>query len=275
MSKFMKGKKAPLLALFFMVLSPACLAATLGDSSLDSIVKIYRDSTEVWEPIIHDLTMGLFWGLVTISFVWSSCQLLLKGGGLVDVIADLEGDQGEARHVPEDVHLGGLQDTADLGRARALGVKGLGRVAGGDDVRSMGDDDLELLGGDILDLVDQDVAILFGRVEEVVDRADFDVVGAGFGQTHGREVLQGVGVREVAYLGPAVLLEQQDGRMGQDDGLARAGIAFDPMPTRHLGRGLADDEALSRGEVFEGYEPVHGCLWTKEPFAGKHIGCIE
>lgn len=89
MSKFMKGKKAPLLALFFMVLSPACLAATLGDSSLDSIVKIYRDSTEVWEPIIHDLTMGLFWGLVTISFVWSSCQLLLKGGGLVDVIADL------------------------------------------------------------------------------------------------------------------------------------------------------------------------------------------
>jgi hypothetical protein len=32
------------------------------------------------------------------------------------------------------------------------------------------------------------------------------------------------------------------------------------MPTGHLGRRLADDGALSRGEVFEGYEPVHKIL---------------
>jgi type IV secretion system protein TrbL len=58
-------------------------------SPLDQITIAFRDSTKEWEPIIQSLTMGLFWGLVTISFVWSSCQLLLKGGGLVDVIADL------------------------------------------------------------------------------------------------------------------------------------------------------------------------------------------
>lgn len=56
---------------------------------LDQITIAFRDSTKEWEPIIQRLTMGLFWGLVTISFVWSSCQLILKGAGLVDVIADL------------------------------------------------------------------------------------------------------------------------------------------------------------------------------------------
>lgn len=58
-------------------------------SPLDQITIAFRDSAKEWEPIIQNLTMGLFWGLVTISFVWSSCQLLLKGGGLVDVVADL------------------------------------------------------------------------------------------------------------------------------------------------------------------------------------------
>jgi type IV secretion system protein TrbL len=58
-------------------------------SPLDQITIAFRDSTQEWEPIIQSLTMGLFWGLVTISFAWSSCQLLLKGAGLVDVIADL------------------------------------------------------------------------------------------------------------------------------------------------------------------------------------------
>ena len=178
-------------------------------------------------------------------------------GAGVDVIADLEGHEREARHVPEDMDLRRLQDAADLGRGGALGVKGLRWVAGGDDVRGAGDDDLELLRGDVLDFVYQDVAILLGRVEEVVDRADFDFVGARFGQTHGRQVLQGVGVREVAYPGPAVLLEQQDGGMRQDDGLARAGISFDPMPTRRLRRRLADDVTLSRGKVFEWDEPIH------------------
>ncbi len=48
--------------------------------------------------------------------------------------------------------------------------------------------------------------------------------------------------------------------MGQDDGLSRAGIAFDPMPSCNLSSGLADDKALSRAEVFEGYEPVHKIL---------------
>ena len=48
--------------------------------------------------------------------------------------------------------------------------------------------------------------------------------------------------------------------MSQDDGLARASIAFDPMPTCNLDSGLADDGSLGRGEVFEGYEPVHKIL---------------
>lgn len=87
---FIKEKTALLIALFFILLPQICFAADAAASnSLDHMIGIYRDSTQVWEPIIHDLTMGLFWGLVTISFVWSSCQLLLKGGGLVDVVADL------------------------------------------------------------------------------------------------------------------------------------------------------------------------------------------
>lgn len=90
MMDFIKEKTALLIALFFILLPQICFAADApASNSLDYMIGIYRDSTQVWEPIIHDLTMGLFWGLVTISFAWSSCQLLLKGGGLVDVVADL------------------------------------------------------------------------------------------------------------------------------------------------------------------------------------------
>lgn len=80
-----------LLFLFFVVLFPSVsfAADVPQDNNLDHIIQIYRDATQVWEPVIHDLTMGLFWGLVTISFTWSSMQIALKGGGLVDVIADL------------------------------------------------------------------------------------------------------------------------------------------------------------------------------------------
>lgn len=79
--------------LFFCVVallpSISFAAEVPQDNSLDHIIQVYRDATQVWEPVIHDLTMGLFWGLVTISFTWSSMQIALKGGGLVDVIADL------------------------------------------------------------------------------------------------------------------------------------------------------------------------------------------
>jgi hypothetical protein len=46
------------------------------------------------------------------------------------------------------------------------------------------------------------------------------------------------------------------------------------MPTGRLGRRLADDITLGGGEVFEGYEPVHGLLWNTKVFPGKHIECI-
>lgn len=156
--------------------------------------------------------------------------------------------------------MGGFKRAADLGWGRAVGVKGLGRVAGRDDVWGTGDDYLELSRGDILDFVHQDVAVLRGRVEEVVDRPDFHGVSAGFCQTHGGEIFEGVSVGQIAYLRPAVLLEQKDSRVRQDDGLSRSGVTFDPVPSGDPGSGLADDGSLGRGEVFEGYEPVHKIL---------------
>lgn len=59
------------------------------DNTLDDIIQIYQAATQTWEPIIHNLTLGLFWGLVSISFTWSSMRIALTGGGLVDVLADL------------------------------------------------------------------------------------------------------------------------------------------------------------------------------------------
>ena len=159
--------------------------------------------------------------------------------------------------------LGGFEGAADLGGGRAVGVKGLRRVAGRDDVWGAGDDYLELSGGDILDFIHQDVAVLLGRVEEVVDRPDFHGVSACFCQTHGGEIFEGVSVGQIAHLRPAVLLEQKYGRVRQDDGLSRAGVTFDPVPSGDPGSGLADDGSLGRGEVFEGYEPVHKILLNR------------
>lgn len=80
--------KAILISLFFILLPKFCYAA--GDSgSLDQIIDIYKDATQQWEPVILGLTKGLFWLLVTISFTWSSIQLLLRDAGLVDLIADV------------------------------------------------------------------------------------------------------------------------------------------------------------------------------------------
>lgn len=60
------------------------------NNSLDTIVNAFKDQTITWEPIIHNLTLGLFWGLATISFTWCFIQLALKEGtGLVDVLAEL------------------------------------------------------------------------------------------------------------------------------------------------------------------------------------------
>ncbi|WP_235424044.1 P-type conjugative transfer protein TrbL [Citrobacter koseri] len=57
--------------------------------SIDQIIKAYQTATQTWEPVIHKLTLGLFWGLVIISFTWSSIKIALKDGGIVDVLADL------------------------------------------------------------------------------------------------------------------------------------------------------------------------------------------
>ncbi len=76
--------------LTFLVFPSLSFAAPIPENNnLDDIIKVYSAATTTWEPVIHNLTLGLFWGLVTISFTWSSIQIALKGGGLVDVIADL------------------------------------------------------------------------------------------------------------------------------------------------------------------------------------------
>lgn len=67
-----------------------------------------------------------------------------------------------------------------------------------------------------------------------------------------------MGEREVADPGSRVPLLQLDGRVRQDDGLAGAGIALDPVPPGRLGGAFADHLTLSGAEVFEGDEPVHG-----------------
>lgn len=79
-----------ILTLLFCLFPLTSFAETIPDNNaLDLVIKAYENSTKIWEPVIHDLTLGLFWGLVTISFTWSSIQIALKDGGLVDVIADL------------------------------------------------------------------------------------------------------------------------------------------------------------------------------------------
>ncbi|MDG2996830.1 P-type conjugative transfer protein TrbL [Vibrio parahaemolyticus] len=60
------------------------------DNTLDTIIAAFKAQTITWEPIIYDLTLSLFWGLVVISFTWTFIQMVIKDGvGLVDVIAEL------------------------------------------------------------------------------------------------------------------------------------------------------------------------------------------
>ncbi len=60
------------------------------DNTLDTIIATFKAQTTAWEPIIYDLTLSLFWGLVVISFTWTFIQMVIKDGvGLVDVIAEL------------------------------------------------------------------------------------------------------------------------------------------------------------------------------------------
>lgn len=73
--------------LLFPVMSFA--ASAPDSSSIDEIIKVFQDATQKWEPIIHHYTLGLFWGLVTISFTLSSIKIALKDGGLTDFTADL------------------------------------------------------------------------------------------------------------------------------------------------------------------------------------------
>ncbi|HHC7385662.1 TPA: P-type conjugative transfer protein TrbL [Vibrio parahaemolyticus] len=60
------------------------------DNTLDTIIAAFKAQTITWEPIIYNLTLSLFWGLVVISFTWTFIQMVIKDGvGLVDVIAEL------------------------------------------------------------------------------------------------------------------------------------------------------------------------------------------
>lgn len=69
---------------------PAFAADTPQNNALDTIVNAFGDQAVTWEPVIHNLTLSLFWGLATISFTWCFIQLALKEGtGLVDVLAEM------------------------------------------------------------------------------------------------------------------------------------------------------------------------------------------
>ena len=74
-----------------LLLFPALAFAASGPDthSIDHIIQIFQTATRNWEPTIHKLTMSLFWGLVTISFTWAFIQIALKGGGLIDVTAEM------------------------------------------------------------------------------------------------------------------------------------------------------------------------------------------
>lgn len=78
-----------LLSILLFIPSLSFAAAPPDVHSIDQIIQAYQTATQTWEPVIHSLTLGLFWGLVTISFTWSSIKIALKDGGIVDVLADL------------------------------------------------------------------------------------------------------------------------------------------------------------------------------------------
>lgn len=79
------------IGLFLLCFAHPSLAADVQqNNALDSIINKFKSQSESWEPIIHNLTLSLFWGLATISFVWTFIQLVLKEGtGLVDILAEL------------------------------------------------------------------------------------------------------------------------------------------------------------------------------------------
>ncbi|MDG2642405.1 P-type conjugative transfer protein TrbL [Vibrio parahaemolyticus] len=73
---------------FFCISSYA--ADVQQNNSLDTIITAFKAQTTTWEPVIYNLTLNLFWGLVVISFTWTFIQMVIKDGvGLVDVLAEL------------------------------------------------------------------------------------------------------------------------------------------------------------------------------------------
>lgn len=112
--------------LLIMLLVPfGAFAASTSD--IDTFITAYQKATEAWEPIIHKLTLGLFWGLVTISFTWSSIQIALRGGGIVDLTADLV-----TRVMTVGVCVWLLDNAADLARVLLNSFQTIGtQVSGG------------------------------------------------------------------------------------------------------------------------------------------------
>lgn len=112
--------------LLIMLLVPFGTFAASG-SDIDTFIAAYQKAAQAWEPIIHKLTLSLFWGLVTISFTWSSIQIALKGGGIVDLTADLV-----TRIMTVGVCVWLLDNAADLARVLLKSFQTIGtQVSGG------------------------------------------------------------------------------------------------------------------------------------------------
>lgn len=117
----------PLLLLF-----PAVSFAASGPDShsIDQIIQAFQVATRNWEPIIHKLTMSLFWGLVTISFTWSFIQIALKDGGLIDVTAEMI-----TRVVTVGVSLWLVNEAPNLARSLIESFQYVGTQISGGDVK--------------------------------------------------------------------------------------------------------------------------------------------
>ncbi|XUA21520.1 P-type conjugative transfer protein TrbL (plasmid) [Citrobacter sp. OP27] len=91
MKKHNKSLSIFITGIICVLLSFSCYASDVPqNNALDSIIEQFRSQTKAWEPIIHQLTLSLFWGLAVISFTWTFIQLVIKEGtGLVDIIAEL------------------------------------------------------------------------------------------------------------------------------------------------------------------------------------------
>lgn len=116
------------LLIFFPSLTFA--ASSPDVHSVDQIILAYQEATKAWEPVIHNLTLSLFWGLVTISFTWSSIQIALKGGGLVDVVADLV-----TRVMTVGVSVWLLNEAPNLARSLIESFQHIGNQISGGDVK--------------------------------------------------------------------------------------------------------------------------------------------